>query len=138
MEKFVLPYDIKYMKMIMLHHEQTFKQQVYELHRLYQIQKIMMKNMQRSMQDQNSYSTFNKQLPQKQDPVDEGSPEIIVDESDIELTLAPPSYTKNKPTSTQRNSDSIATFSSNSSTDSSHKSRVTVAANKSQWLPPVK
>ncbi|KAJ0704080.1 hypothetical protein HanPI659440_Chr14g0558681 [Helianthus annuus] len=139
MEKLVLPYDIKCMKMVILQHEETFKQQVYELHRLYQIQRMMMKNMQRSMQNdqetwslkngtvcleyQNNNYSFNK--PQKQDLVDEnGSPEII-DESEIELTLGP-TRRKNKPTLTkERNSDSMASFSS-SSTDSSHKSRVTV------------
>lgn len=91
--------------------------------------------MQRSMQNQNN-CTFNK--PQKQDQVDEnGSPEII-DESEIELTLGTTSYMsrKNKPKSiVERNSDSMASFSS-SSTDSSHKSRVTIV-NEPPWLPRV-
>ncbi|KAI3798984.1 hypothetical protein L1987_34272 [Smallanthus sonchifolius] len=114
----------------MLQHEETFKQQVYELHRLYQIQRMMMKNMQRSMHNQETWSLKKGTIykPQKQDLVDEhGSPEII-DESEIELTLGPTSYDrrKNKPTliTTDLNSDSMASFSS-SSTDSSHKSRVT-------------
>ncbi|KAL0792077.1 hypothetical protein Bca101_063454 [Brassica carinata] len=45
MEKLLNPYEKQYMKMAMLKHEETFKQQVYELHRLYQVQKILMKNM---------------------------------------------------------------------------------------------
>ncbi|CAL5326161.1 hypothetical protein CsSME_00005581 [Camellia sinensis var. sinensis] len=45
MEKLLNPYDKEYMKMAMLKHEKTFKQQVYELHRLYRIQKILMTNV---------------------------------------------------------------------------------------------
>ncbi|KAA8531593.1 hypothetical protein F0562_006302 [Nyssa sinensis] len=45
MEKLLKPYDKEYMKMAMLKHEETFKQQVYELHRLYKVQKILMKSM---------------------------------------------------------------------------------------------
>ncbi|KAL8193691.1 hypothetical protein R6Q57_026383 [Mikania cordata] len=146
MEKqLVLSYDIECMKMVMLQHEETFKQQVYELHRLYQTQRMMMNNMQRSMQNQESwnlknatvclgyqknYTNFNNL--QKQDPTDEnGSPEII-NESEVELTLGPANHSitrtrrKKKPTlTTELYSDSMASFSS-SSTDSSHKSRVTV------------
>ncbi|KAL3526864.1 hypothetical protein ACH5RR_011520 [Cinchona calisaya] len=45
MEKLFNPYDKEYMKMAMLKHEETFREQVYELHRLYQIQKLLMKNI---------------------------------------------------------------------------------------------
>ncbi|KAK9285228.1 hypothetical protein L1049_024416 [Liquidambar formosana] len=45
MEKPFEPYDKEYMKMAMLEHEETFKKQVCELHRLYEIQKILMRNM---------------------------------------------------------------------------------------------
>ncbi|XLS44233.1 hypothetical protein HN51_001098, partial [Arachis hypogaea] len=45
MEKVVRSCDKEYMKMAMLKHEQTFREQVYELHRLYRIQKILMKNI---------------------------------------------------------------------------------------------
>ncbi|KAI3722671.1 hypothetical protein L2E82_33713 [Cichorium intybus] len=138
MEKLVVPYDMECMKMAMLKHEETFKQQVFELHRLYQIQRMLMKNMQRSMQNQETWSlkngsicfeyqndyVFNK--PRDQDLEQPASNEYeIVDESEIELTLGPTSYTRmmNKPT--RLNSDSMASFSS-SSTGSSHKSRVTV------------
>ncbi|KAI4381246.1 hypothetical protein MLD38_007338 [Melastoma candidum] len=43
MEKLVRSYDKERMKLAMLKHEQTFKEQVYELHRLYRIQKTLMK-----------------------------------------------------------------------------------------------
>ncbi|XP_052198145.1 uncharacterized protein LOC127805023 [Diospyros lotus] len=45
MEKLLNPYDKQYLKMAMLKHEETFKQQVYELHRLYRIQKVLMKSI---------------------------------------------------------------------------------------------
>ncbi|KAM6591263.1 hypothetical protein CsatA_013868 [Cannabis sativa] len=53
------PYDKEFMKMAMIKHEETFKEQVYELHRLYQIQKILMKNIGRSRMKE---THFNNQL----------------------------------------------------------------------------
>ncbi|KAL6277548.1 hypothetical protein ACE6H2_021149 [Prunus campanulata] len=44
MEKLLKPYDKECMRMAILKHEETFKEQVYELHRLYHIQKILMKS----------------------------------------------------------------------------------------------
>ncbi|XP_039158345.1 uncharacterized protein LOC120286095 [Eucalyptus grandis] len=44
MEKLLRPYDKEHMKLAMLKHEETFREQVYELHRLYRIQKALMKN----------------------------------------------------------------------------------------------
>ncbi|RLN39573.1 uncharacterized protein C2845_PM01G35410 [Panicum miliaceum] len=41
-EKLVNPCDMELMKMAMLRHEQTFRQQVHELHRLYRVQKQLM------------------------------------------------------------------------------------------------
>ncbi|PWA78434.1 hypothetical protein CTI12_AA215130 [Artemisia annua] len=125
MDKLVLPYDMECMKMAMLKHEETFKQQVHELHRLYQIQRMLMQNM----QDQETWNlrndtirfeyhndyTFNK--PQKHDPIEENGRLEIEDESEIELTLAPTSYTRRKNNSTlttQLNLDSMASFSSSS------------------------
>ncbi|OIT39361.1 PREDICTED: uncharacterized protein LOC109238193 [Nicotiana attenuata] len=77
MEKLLNPYDKEYMKMAMVKHEETFREQVYELHRLYHIQKILMKTISSSQQDVNE------------------------DESKIELTLGPsstgsPSHLKQK------------------------------------------
>ncbi|XP_061338953.1 uncharacterized protein LOC133285696 [Gastrolobium bilobum] len=48
MEKLIRPCNKEYMRMAMLKHEETFKEQVYELHRLYRIQIILMKNMEAS------------------------------------------------------------------------------------------
>lgn len=42
MEKVLQPYDKEFMRMAMLKHEETFREQVYELHRLYRIQKMLM------------------------------------------------------------------------------------------------
>ncbi|KAG8062731.1 hypothetical protein GUJ93_ZPchr0003g16985 [Zizania palustris] len=48
MEKLVKQCDMEVMKVAMLKHEETFKQQVYELHRLYRVQKQLMSDMKRS------------------------------------------------------------------------------------------
>ncbi|XP_077233772.1 uncharacterized protein LOC143876052 [Tasmannia lanceolata] len=45
MERLLKQYEREFMKMAMLKHEETFKEQVYELHRLYQIQKLLMNDM---------------------------------------------------------------------------------------------
>lgn len=42
MEKVLHPYDKERMRLAMLKHEETFREQVYELHRLYRIQKMLM------------------------------------------------------------------------------------------------
>ncbi|CAH8390526.1 unnamed protein product [Eruca vesicaria subsp. sativa] len=102
MEKLLNPYEKQYMKMAMLKHEETFKQQVYELHRLYQVQKILMKSMQ--INERNNVSsglvTFTKRGDHGIDQpanipggVESGSNKIeIMDESEIELTLGPSCY----------------------------------------------
>ncbi|MED6196013.1 hypothetical protein PIB30_043200 [Stylosanthes scabra] len=76
-KKLISPCDREmreYMRMAMLKHEQTFKQQVYELHRLYRIQQALMKNMEGS-----SSSRISE-----------------IAESDIELTLGPSSHYNRK------------------------------------------
>ncbi|KAF8089676.1 hypothetical protein N665_0499s0004 [Sinapis alba] len=102
MEKLLNPYEKQYMKMAMLKHEETFKQQVSELHRLYQVQKILMKNMQ--INEGNNASsglgTFirrvNHDLHQPANfpgGGESGGNHIeIIDESEIELTLGPSCY----------------------------------------------
>ncbi|CAH2043226.1 unnamed protein product [Thlaspi arvense] len=102
MEKLLKPYEKQYMKMAMLKHEETFKQQVYELHRLYQVQKILMKNMQINKgNDVNSgLGTFIRRVDLESDrPAnfpgggESGGNNIeIMDESEIELTLGPSCY----------------------------------------------
>ncbi|KAL5225031.1 hypothetical protein ABZP36_011670 [Zizania latifolia] len=45
MDKLVRQCDIEVMKMAMLKHEETFRQQVHELHRLYRIQRQLMNDL---------------------------------------------------------------------------------------------
>lgn len=45
MERLLKPYDKEVMKLAMLKHEETFKEQVHELHRLYRIQKSLMRSI---------------------------------------------------------------------------------------------
>ncbi|XP_074295298.1 uncharacterized protein LOC141623127 [Silene latifolia] len=56
MEKIKSNYDHKdYMRMAMLKHEETFKEQVYELHRLYRMQKMLMQNVALNQQKQERF-----------------------------------------------------------------------------------
>ncbi|RLN39199.1 uncharacterized protein C2845_PM01G27400 [Panicum miliaceum] len=45
------------LKMAMLKHEQTFRQQVHELHRLYRIQKLLMRDLKRELKSRRNLST---------------------------------------------------------------------------------
>ncbi|KVH92440.1 uncharacterized protein LOC112515394 [Cynara cardunculus var. scolymus] len=134
MDQSVQTYDKECMKMAMLKHEQTFKEQVYELHRLYQIQKMLMKNM----QDQENICFNYQQQKNKldleqpatkdyaQDHVTEtlNDQEIEEDECEIELTLGPTSFNRRRRTTNKpESSDSVPSFSS-SSTGSSHIKRI--------------
>uniref|UniRef100_A0A1J3I1R7 Uncharacterized protein n=1 Tax=Noccaea caerulescens TaxID=107243 RepID=A0A1J3I1R7_NOCCA len=104
MEKLLNPYDKQYMKMAMLKHEETFKQQVYELHRLYEVQKILMKNMKinKSNNVNSGFGTFIRRVDNDVEmsrPAnfpgggESGGNSIeIMDESEIELTLGPSCY----------------------------------------------
>ncbi|KAE9449623.1 hypothetical protein C3L33_18473, partial [Rhododendron williamsianum] len=84
MEKLLKPYDREYMKMAMLKHEETFKHQVYELHRLYRIQKILMKSM--KTEGRTEYIA----------ECDENGELEVEDESEIKLTLGTSSYGRRK------------------------------------------
>ncbi|KAL1196490.1 hypothetical protein V5N11_023181 [Cardamine amara subsp. amara] len=102
MEKLLNPYDKHYMKMAMLKHEETFKQQVYELHRLYQVQKILMKNMEINnlTTKGNNVNLGLRRVDHETDRPENfpgggesgGNNIEIMDESEIELTLGPSSY----------------------------------------------
>ncbi|KAJ4964681.1 hypothetical protein NE237_016530 [Protea cynaroides] len=147
MDRILKPFDKESMRMAMLKHEETFKEQVYELHRLYRIQKMLMTNMKSSgtngcgtnrwnVENEICTSQVNstckgKQKPRKLDLerlaegyiAEEGDGVLeIEDESDIELTLGPTSYRRRKKDETPLTSDSGPSFSS-SSTDSSHMKR---------------
>ncbi|KAK7263235.1 hypothetical protein RJT34_30822 [Clitoria ternatea] len=146
MEKPVRSCDKEYMRMAMLKHEETFKEQVYELHRLYRIQKILMQNMEArsgieareqkwyfknaiSLTQNNANHKGSQEKPQMKFDLErpaeediteseEGVPEMI-DETEIELTLGPSSYNRRKKVETPLTSDSGHSLSS-SSTGSSH------------------
>ncbi|XP_061347650.1 uncharacterized protein LOC133293130 [Gastrolobium bilobum] len=145
MEKFVRSCDKEYMRMAMLKHEETFKEQVYELHRLYRIQKILMQNMEArggvdvserawyfknavSLTQNANHIGAQEKLQMKFDlerPAEEHIAESddgvleIIDETEIELTLGPSSYNRRKKAETALTSDSGHSLSS-SSTGSSH------------------
>ncbi|KAJ6304764.1 hypothetical protein OIU76_002097 [Salix suchowensis] len=144
MEKFLKPCDKEYMRMAMLKHEETLKEQICELHRLYRIQKIMMRNIEssrpnernqelwrysrpsqsnlaRDMQ-QKSIVKLDLEWPSSEDCVAESNADRIVEESEIQLTLGPSSYDTRKKPSPPLSSDS-GTGRSSTSTGSSHLNR---------------
>ncbi|KAF3333869.1 hypothetical protein FCM35_KLT01560 [Carex littledalei] len=122
MEHFLKQCDKELMKMAMIKHEETFRQQVHELHRLYRIQKQLMrdvkstnelKRQRSSMSPPNHHSkprrALNLQLP---------ADEYIVStqdehETELELTLAI-GCTRKKREGTPLASDSGGSFSSSS------------------------
>uniref|UniRef100_A0A0E0KJC4 Uncharacterized protein n=1 Tax=Oryza punctata TaxID=4537 RepID=A0A0E0KJC4_ORYPU len=57
MEQVFEHYDKDTLKMAMLKHEETFRQQVHELHRLYRIQKLLMRDLKRELKSQSNMST---------------------------------------------------------------------------------
>ncbi|XP_009628086.1 uncharacterized protein LOC107805273 [Nicotiana tabacum] len=134
MEKLLNPYDKEYMKMAMLKHEEIFREQVYELHRLYQTQKLLMKNMSSSRQqvkdqvvnhhnildsNKKTRQCFDLEIrPNDQEHIAEsvGQDNNIEDETELELTLGLSSYNRRRKTA---NSDSAPSFSSSNSTGSS-------------------
>ncbi|XP_038681204.1 uncharacterized protein LOC119982011 isoform X2 [Tripterygium wilfordii] len=105
MEELLKPYSKEYMRMAMLKHEETFKEQVYELHRLYRIQKLLMKSI-----------ASNRPPNGRNQPAAEenyGDLEIIY-ETEIELTLGPSRYDRRKQSDTPLMSDLGPSFSSSS------------------------
>ncbi|CAN0917898.1 hypothetical protein LINGRAHAP2_LOCUS30574 [Linum grandiflorum] len=151
MERVLKPYDKEYMRLAMLKHEETFKQQVFELHRLYRIQKLLMRsigktnnyhhqglwNSSRTQNNNNNIIPPADKFVMKLDlerPAEEfaesnGEEEerngSVLDESEIELTLGPASYSssKKKPPETALSSESAEASLSSSSTGSSHINR---------------
>ncbi|GAB2282692.1 hypothetical protein Dimus_017230 [Dionaea muscipula] len=87
--------DKEYMRKAMLKHEEIFRQQVYELHRLYQIQKILMNGYEAAHLTRQKRETWivgdqngRSQVKTKEYVAESKGNEI--DESKIELTLGPP------------------------------------------------
>ncbi|KAF9682424.1 hypothetical protein SADUNF_Sadunf05G0107500 [Salix dunnii] len=161
MEKFLKPCDKEYMRMAMLKHEETLKEQVLllrvnlsftliifsilicELHRLYRIQKIMMRNIESSRPNERNQELWRYSRPNhacdmqqksrvkldlewpSEDCVAESNADRIVElieESEIQLTLGPSSYDTRKKPETPLTSDSGPGRSS-TSTGSSHINR---------------
>ncbi|XP_059457167.1 uncharacterized protein LOC132187032 [Corylus avellana] len=149
MEKRLKPYDREHMRLAMLKHEETFKEQVYELHRLYRIQKMLMNNIESSRPNGRNQELWNlknnpifnqtnhhhaQHKPQRKLDLERPAEEYIaesdgdggvleiIDESEIELTLGPSNYNRRKKPETPLTSDSGPSFSS-SSTGSSHINR---------------
>ncbi|XP_074571975.1 uncharacterized protein LOC141828445 [Curcuma longa] len=103
------------MKMVMLKQEATFRQQVEELHRLYRIQKVLMRD---ARQDRESWKqpVFSNSKEELTLDADEGS--------DLELTLATGSHrTQRKKTSASNASESGSSFSSFSGESGSMKAK---------------
>ncbi|XP_022885647.1 uncharacterized protein LOC111401904 isoform X2 [Olea europaea var. sylvestris] len=126
MEKLLGSYDREYMKMAMLKHEETFREQVCELHRLYQIQKMLMKETAKNRQNMQDYLINSNKLDDDdyihtkamkcldlEEPAGEFIAESddsrvleIEDYNDLELTLGLKSYyTRGKDTETSPESD---------------------------------
>ncbi|XP_042450044.1 uncharacterized protein LOC122034767 [Zingiber officinale] len=117
MEGFVEQYEKENMsmKMVMLKQEETFRQQVEELHRLYRIQKELMRD---AKQDRESWKqpVFSNSKEELTLDADEGS--------DLELTLATGSQrTQRKKTSASHASESGSSFSSSSGESGSMKAK---------------
>ncbi|KAL1537099.1 hypothetical protein AAHA92_29654 [Salvia divinorum] len=92
MERLVInQYDKEYMKMAMLKHEETFREQVYELHRLYRIQKMLMKDIAKNVRMDRSSTTYNGPSERAGESV--GKCEL---DDDLELTLGPRSFYEKK------------------------------------------
>ncbi|KAK1433134.1 hypothetical protein QVD17_10040 [Tagetes erecta] len=157
MDKFFQPYDKECMKMALLKHEETFKEQVYELHRLYQVQKMLMKNLQVSKHNHQENICFNN-YPQK-NKIDLEQPattkdqydhvtktsnndqETEEDECEIELTLAPTSFNrKRRMTNKPGSLDSVPSFSSSStgssflSSNRRNSSSSDISLKQSPWM----
>nr|GLL19389.1 uncharacterized protein LOC109151863 [Ipomoea trifida]GMC57660.1 uncharacterized protein LOC109151863 [Ipomoea batatas]GMC60072.1 uncharacterized protein LOC109151863 [Ipomoea batatas] len=148
MEKLVNPYDKESMKMAMLKHEETFRYQVYELHRLYRIQKGLMKNIAEQKRQQESQGAKKAAITtnsnDKQDSskgtaeecIGESGDLGIEDESELELTLGPSCYNRRRKAA-EAASDSALSFSSSSS-DSSHVRRSSSGKAESNLVGEIK
>ncbi|KAL6530071.1 hypothetical protein OROMI_028716 [Orobanche minor] len=139
MEKLLLNhYDKEYLKIVMLKHEETFREQVYELHRLYQIQKmLMMKDMYKLTTRRNDLdyaATCNRaeaRVLEEEIKVAEPDENYRVSDEDdgLELTLGPRSYyyyqKKIKGAPAVPSDDSWPSFSSSSTGSSGHMRGIT-------------
>ncbi|EAY83260.1 hypothetical protein OsI_38469 [Oryza sativa Indica Group] len=116
----------EHIKMAILKQEQTFRQQVNELHRVYRVQKQLMIEMQ-SISTQAQAKADNRTIPRLEmdhqqwyrNSGEKKAPEFVED-FDLELTLATGAGRKQEKPS---NSDSGATVSSSTSAESESERR---------------
>lgn len=134
--------------MAMLKHEETFREQVYELHRLYQIQKLLMKNISSIQKSRQEYDRQNIKIVTKSNQTNYHQPQKfalaegderakIDDESDLELTLSlgPTSNCRRRRKSIETSflSESTASFSSSSTGSSNIKRKNTIQEELNGW-----
>lgn len=109
----------EHIKIAMLRQEQTFRQQVHELHRVYRVQKQLMMQMQLTEMNHHSKASADAQARStmkmhRQQWCGNIKEKATVEDFDLELTLATGVGKQEKPT----NSDSEATMSSSTSAES--------------------
>ncbi|KZV24970.1 hypothetical protein F511_01940 [Dorcoceras hygrometricum] len=99
MEKLLNPHDKEYMRKAMLRHEETFRDQVIELHRLYRTQKMLMKDLATLDRNGTSHSSCNNNSRARK-YVDPGQNSRALGDhdqsTDLELTLGPRRYHQRK------------------------------------------
>lgn len=112
--------------------------QVNELHRLYQIQKILMKNIRSSNSSSQRKVDYSEQRPISTVDYDDIINKISIrdesdggdiDEGDIELTLGPTSYGRRRRRGENKPSDCGPSFSSSSTESSSRLNRTQTTGN---------
>lgn len=129
MSRYLRQYEKEHMKMAMLKQEETFKQQVQELHRLYRVQQILMTGMsnpvpsvrykpddERQAQGNEAGSSRSWDSEKRKAP-----PPTVIEEGDLDLTLAIGTLVKAEMKSTKKDTSSSVdsrTSISSSSTDS--------------------
>ncbi|XP_075507940.1 uncharacterized protein LOC142544789 [Primulina tabacum] len=134
MEKLLNPYDQENMRKAMLRHEETFREQVNELHRLYRTQKILMKDLARLQRDGASHPSWNIDSRARKfvEPGNRAGEynfteagedgRVLEDEddrsTDLELTLGPRSYYQRKVKAAELGTD-VSGFGPGFSTSSS-------------------
>ncbi|KZV29888.1 hypothetical protein F511_17312 [Dorcoceras hygrometricum] len=98
--RFLNPYHKECMKMAMLKHEETFRDQVNELHRLYRIQKILMNEIAKNRNRPWKCLDPEDRAVEFKFPEPAGEKcrvlEVEDEQNDLELTLGPKSYNQKK------------------------------------------
>ncbi|XP_020598915.1 uncharacterized protein LOC110038412 isoform X1 [Phalaenopsis equestris] len=113
MEKILKQHDKERMKRAILEQEETFRQQVHELHRLYRVQKQLMKEMKMNRLKKDQWNPTPRLILDLELPAEDYIQ--YSDEREIELTLAVGSSRRKQREDQKSNtSDSAGSFSSSS------------------------